>query len=173
MKPINPQKEEYLEAEQQKTDNIRNKFLSSLSEEERKKFEIVDEVVNKLVENNIPFYLFPYLLDGNNSGKSSCWQWNSMTKLVKFEPNGSPTEESMQLVSRINASLMTILFWTITNYFTPRDTELKERFKIFIEYVGKCLQENAEYMGWNNQIKNDSEKTHEDIENDGYNEDNE
>lgn len=54
----NPETQEYLEAEQDRINKIKENILNELRAEDKEKFKIVEECVKKLTDNNINFHLF-------------------------------------------------------------------------------------------------------------------
>jgi len=108
MNPLNPSNQEHIEAAQASADTTREKIKSALGEGDLAKHKVVEDAVKILTDAGVMFYLFPELLD--DKGAKITWQWNSLSRFVKFDDAGRPTEESKRLNGEFHDSLLGIFF---------------------------------------------------------------
>jgi hypothetical protein len=135
--------QEHLEAHQETVNKKRNKFIESLSNEERLKFEAVEKAVQILVDVKILFYLLPYLPCSDNKDKNQVWQWNSLQSLAEFGNDGKPTEEYRDLNSKFHNSFYSALIGQIVPEL-GKSTE--ETLTMLPYFIHSCLIKNQEYM---------------------------
>lgn len=132
-----PQTEEYLEAAQQETDRHRNEFIESLSPEDQNKFKVVEQAINLLQDNDIPFWLFPVLPFYENPTVSICWQYNGLGKIEIFGKDGKLTDEALERLQVRNATMLSSIYGFFANSFGTNNSD--EKFSMFGRLVNDAL----------------------------------
>ena len=124
--------QEHIEAAQEDANKIRANFQASLSTEDKKKFEAVESAVKILVDNGVPFFLFPCL---PSPFGDDCWQWNSAGALTKFDEAGVVTKESGQKNAELHYYLAARLFDYICSVIGAYRLPKEEHVGAFLRYV--------------------------------------
>jgi hypothetical protein len=103
-----PQNQEHREAAQLSANQQREKFKKTLSPDELKKLEIVEEVVKILQNNNIISYLYAWLPSDTPEYEKRCgmWLWHTLENHINFDQGGKITRESQNLMNDIAESLI-------------------------------------------------------------------
>lgn len=107
---MEPQNQEYHEAQQASVDEYRKKFYATLTEHEKAQFDAVEQACKLLVDAGVLFYLFPMLPDGSGRPEeadyASLWQYNSLDKFVKYDAAGRLTQKDQLLIDCFNGLLV-------------------------------------------------------------------
>lgn len=135
--------EEQIEAIQQDANATRVSFVDTLPAEEQSKFAAVEKATQILVDAGVFFYLFPYLKIPQNPKIEGAWQWNSVGALLKFNKNGTLTDESANLNRDFQSSLLATVF----KFFEKRQDIFNEDYKQTVTnflnfYVSALVWEN-------------------------------
>jgi|SRR5579864_1070519 len=146
---MNPQNQEHLEAIQHGTNQKRQKELDSMTEEQKHKFEVVEQAVKLLTDNGIFFYLLPMLYSSEEK-KEVVWQWNSTVALAEFDEKGVVTKESADKNGLFHSCMMASLFHMFTdNKIDETDKTYmeiqKEKWDYFGAFLYHCLFNAAQY----------------------------
>lgn len=149
-------KEKY-DLAQKDTDEFRKTMLEEMGEDGVKKHEIVEEVLDKLAQNNISAFIYaelPNLL--YPVGVPCIYQFNTMRALCKFNDDGTVSEESVKMIGEFNAMMWQAFFHTITcvgsvakdaglDKLDPKDPEtFKARMDFFVNFMCDCLGKASE-----------------------------
>lgn len=124
-----PMKQEYIEAANDASNKELNELIKTFSDKDKKKVEIIMEAINLMKNNNIIFYLFPYL-PSYNPKENSLWTIHSFSKFIKYDKAGNLTEESRKLLVDINTNLQATLY----NIFSSKQDGSFEQYAESIAY---------------------------------------
>lgn len=139
--PIN---QEHREAEQMEANRERDKFISSLSKVEQKKFVAVEKAVRLLLKADVKFYLFPELESSQFPGKKQIWQWNSLVANVLYDESGKATEESNKSNAFFHEAFFSFFFNQFKHMFTGNTTEEKLSFMSYFFHY--CMTKYGMYL---------------------------
>lgn len=134
--------EEHLEAEQVEANAKRFEFLNSVSDDEKEKHAAVNKAVEILVAAKVPFYLFPYLeigKDKDGAPVNRMWQWNSVSRFVKYDNGGKPTKESYDYIYSLNTSLLAVIYSIFVQAPRFQKSEGEETFLEFGRFYREAL----------------------------------
>jgi hypothetical protein len=103
-----PQNQEHLEAAQLSANQQREKFKKTLSPDELKKLEVVEEVAKILKNNNIFSFLYAWLPSDipEFEKRPGMWMWHTLEKNINFDQNGKISRESQNLLNDMAESLI-------------------------------------------------------------------
>jgi hypothetical protein len=124
-----PQNQEHLEADQISANERRKEFKKTLSPNDLKKLEVVEEVAKILENNKIISYLYAWLPSDipEFEKRPGTWMWHTLEKHINFDQSGKITRESQNLINDISESLISTI---IQQYRFPLHNahELGEEF---------------------------------------------
>lgn len=109
-------------------------ITDKMGPEDRKKMEAVQNAIKLLNNNNVPFFLFPYINNPEYNNKPIAWKFDSLFKHLKFDKSGNLTEEDKKLLSDITSSF---IYSVIVTFFGPilsNPKEVMEHIKSYIVY---------------------------------------
>lgn len=141
MIPIN---KEHKEAEQAFADEGRDKFVSTLSLGDQKKFKAITKAVEILLEAGILFYLFPMLPSYAFRGKNQVWQWNSLMFATEFDSSDKPTEKSSEKNAIYHEAFFTFLFNLFINNF--QGETLEQKLEYLPHFFSYCMRKHYALM---------------------------
>jgi hypothetical protein len=124
-----PQNQEHLEAAQISANQQRENFKKTLSPDELKKLEVIEEVAKILKNNNIVSYLYAWLPSDvpEFEKRTGMWMWHTLENHISFDQGGKITRESQNFMNDIAESLISTI---IQQYRFPLHNahELGEEF---------------------------------------------
>lgn len=104
-----PQNAEHFEANQMAVTKSLDIAIKNMSLEDRKKIEAVRQAVKILTDNDVIFYLFPYLNSTPDAGfnnKPIMWQWNSIMNYFKYDEKGHLSKDDVEFIHDVNGAIM-------------------------------------------------------------------
>jgi len=124
-----PKNKEHLEAAQAEADKRAKSFYNTLSDEDKKKVDAVEEARQILIKNKVLFYLFPFLPNGD--GSVGCWTEHSILELMEADESGFPTQAELSKNDHFECAFAHLVFEHFLD--EPRDMDARDAWDTFME----------------------------------------
>jgi len=136
-----PHNQEHIEARQEHVNQQREAFVQSLPELYQKKFAAVEQAIKILIDNNVIFYLFPFLPISSDLDKFNFWEWSSLRECFQYDDKGVLSSDSKNFVMGADLTLQDVITQRFMNSFGL------STFEEYDEFVRQASNFNYERLG--------------------------
>jgi hypothetical protein len=104
------QSKEDIEKQQVIADKVRYDYIEGLSEENKAKFKAIEDATRQLHANGVSAYIFAMMPNPNRKDVECMIQYNTLSRILKFDETGDLTLQSKEDIKVTNESLLDAVF---------------------------------------------------------------